>query len=322
LAATSVSPFPWAVASERELAGALPLADVARLPRAVGSRYSPDLRILWVEARALGDGPRWLPYACVHTDFTVEPKPGDGCFSESSNGLASGNHPDEALLHGLCEVIERDAAVRWHLRDGAAQASTRIDPATVRDEANAALLARCARAGLLVGLWELTSDAGVPAFLCQVTTRAEEPLRPLPPSAGMGCHPAREVALSRAITEAAQSRLVMVSGSRDDVFRADYERTLDRDAAAAHRALLARPGGRPFGNGPDPAGDDLRADLDAVVGRLRAIGCEEVLAVDLSRPELGVPVVRAVVPGLEGPDALHGPAVHGRRARAVLERRA
>jgi len=50
-----------------------------------------------------------------------------------------------------------------------------------------------------------------------IADRDSDPTRRLPAAAGHGCHPCRAVALSRALTEAAQSRLTMISGSRDDV---------------------------------------------------------------------------------------------------------
>ena len=60
---------------------------------------------------------------------------------------------------------------------------------------------------------------------------------------GYGCHPAREVALLRALTEAAQVRLTVISGLRDD-FRIDaYEQLLDPDVVKAirHRISASRP---------------------------------------------------------------------------------
>src|SRR5205085_1859234 len=48
----------------------------------------------------------WVPSEIVHTDYTGEP---DGYFLAGSNGLASGNHPIEAINAALYELIERDA---------------------------------------------------------------------------------------------------------------------------------------------------------------------------------------------------------------------
>src|SRR5208337_1780542 len=82
------------------------------------------------------------------------------------------------------------------------------------------------RAGVDVAIWDITSDIGIPAFVSLITERTVNPLRPLPSGRGFGCHPARPIALLRALTEAAQSRLTYISGSRDDVRRDAYEDAL------------------------------------------------------------------------------------------------
>ncbi|MFQ5467059.1 MAG: YcaO-like family protein, partial [Kiloniellaceae bacterium] len=64
--------------------------------------------------------------------------------------------------------------------------------------------------------------------------------------------------------------------------------------------------------------DSLKDDVTWELARLRAVGIEQVAAVDLTKPEFQVPVVRVVIPGLEGIDG--SPKYQpGARARAVLE---
>ncbi len=66
--------------------------------------------------------------------------------------------------------------------------------------------------------------------------------------------------------------------------------------------------------------DSFEDDLDAILSSLADIGIEEVLAIDLTKPSLGIPVVRAVIPGLEA--ALEGPHadyVPGQWAIQLLE---
>ena len=74
---------------------------------------------------------------------------------------------------------------------------------------------------------------------------------------------------------------------------------------------------RRFAEVPSLAGDSFDADLQGMLQRLRAVGIEEVVSVELSRPEIGIPVVRIVVPGLEG---MHTKANYtpGARAQARL----
>jgi ribosomal protein S12 methylthiotransferase accessory factor len=79
------------------------------LPRAGPARPAPDRVIDWVEGWELAAGaPRWVPLESVTLD-TVFPAGHAPVFDVSSNGLASGNHLLEAIVHAICEVIERDA---------------------------------------------------------------------------------------------------------------------------------------------------------------------------------------------------------------------
>jgi ribosomal protein S12 methylthiotransferase accessory factor len=69
---------------------------------------------------------------------------------------------------------------------------------------------------------------------------------------------------------------------------------------------------------PSFEADDIAADVDWMLRRLASAGMAQALVVDLTMPEYGLPVVRVVVPGLEGPDK--GPGsdyVPGARARAL-----
>ena len=100
------------------------VVDTDRLARISVGTFHDHRRILWCEARdLLSDSSCWLPYEMVHTDFTLPLPTGTGCFTMSSNGLASGNHLLEATSHGLCEVVERDAMALWEMRGGSASSA-------------------------------------------------------------------------------------------------------------------------------------------------------------------------------------------------------
>ena len=137
----------------------------------------------------------------------------------NSNGLASGNQVTEAISHGLCEVIERDACTLFSFSQVAEQARRRINLPTVDDPACLELLQRFDSAGVAVAAWDVTSELGVATFQVEIVDKEPEPGRGLAPSRGSGCHASRGVALCRALTEAAQGRLTMIAGSRDDLPR-------------------------------------------------------------------------------------------------------
>jgi ribosomal protein S12 methylthiotransferase accessory factor len=294
------------------------LLDVDQLPRVATSRFHPTLPLLWVEGYdLLQHEPVWLPYEAVHVDFTLPRAPGSGCFPVSSNGLASGNHRLEAISHATCEVVERDATALWRLRKPAARQAGQLDLATVDDPACRQVLARYEQAGIGVAVWDVTSDVALPAFRCVIWEDQADTLHSQRVHEGYGCHPARQVALLRALTEAAQVRLTMIAGSRDDLSREQYERHTADETWSRFRARSRLDGApRDFHDVPTFDGDTFEADVAWELQCLRAAGIERVVAVDLTRPEFGLPVVRVVVPGLEGPYHLPG-YLYGARAGAL-----
>jgi len=311
--------LPLKLGSHEDLRYKNPVIDVERLPRFSDSRFAPYTPLLWIEAQEIMGGESvWLPYELVHLNYTLSLPTGHGCFVASSNGLASGNHLLEAVSHGITEVVERDATTLWHLLEPEEQQRTRVDLDTVDDPCCRALLTQYRQAGVMVAVWETTSDVGIPSFLCRILQEEGPPSNTLRPASGMGCHPARNVALMRALTEAAQSRLTFISGARDDMTRDDYGRYLDRETYDAWRATMDHDGpGRGFQRAPTFLGETFEQDVAWELERLRAVGIEQVAVVDLTKPEFGIPVARVVIPGLEGID--HSPKfVPGSRAKSRM----
>jgi ribosomal protein S12 methylthiotransferase accessory factor len=315
--------LPLKLATHNELRFTHELADVAALPRLSVSSFHDNQRLLWIEGHDLLRGrPTWVPYEMVHTNYTLPLPPGSGSFVNSSNGLASGNQLLEAVSHGICEVVERDATTLFYLGGEAARRRTRVDLGTVDDPGCRSVLARYEHADIAVAVWETTSDVGIPSFLCTIADRRPDPLRMLYSSAGMGCHPAREIALLRALTEAAQSRLTMISGSRDDGGRGKYERTRDPEAVRAVLAEMAEDGPtRSFHDAPTREHETFEEDVRWELEQLRAAGIAQVVVVDLQKPAFGLAVVRVLIPGLESVHDAPG-FVPGARARRLLEERA
>ncbi|MBN8227553.1 YcaO-like family protein [Corallococcus macrosporus] len=315
--------LPLLLASYQELRFSHPLVDVGGLPRLSVNDFQPSQRLLWIQGHELrGNTPVWLPFELVHTDYTLPLPSGSGAFFMSSNGLSSGNHLLEALSHGICEVVERDATTLWHLQTPEARRRTRLDLGTVEDPDCNAVLEKFDRAGVDVAVWETTSDVGLPAFLCMCAEREPEPFRPLYPTSGMGCHPTRQVALLRALTEAAQVRATLISGSRDDLSVArSYNVLQDPVLAQRVQALMREPEAeRRFQDVPTFEGASFDEDVAWELERLGSVGLDQVVLVDLTKPAFQIPVARVVIPGLE---SLHDAPgyVPGRRARRLMEAR-
>ena len=311
--------LPLRLGSQEDLAGSHRLVDVGALPGVSWSQFQPALPILWIEARDLADGaPVWLPYEVVHTNYTLPLPQGSGCFAATTNGLASGNHPWEAVTHGICEVVERDSTCLWHHLDRPARGRTRIDLNTVDDESCDGLFRRLARAGLTAALWNTTSDLGIPSFYGMILDE-ERPHSHL--GVGAGCHPSKTVALLRAMTEAVQVRTTYITGSRDDLSPEEYTASAIADKVRKSRALLDFQGAaQDFRELPTRESQTCEEDVRWMLGRLEAAGLGQVAVVDLTREDFRIPVVRVVIPGLEGLDDDES-YVPGARARALLEAR-
>jgi ribosomal protein S12 methylthiotransferase accessory factor len=277
------------------------MAAIQQLPRPASSDFHANLRLLWIEGTDLASGEkRWLPFETVHTDFRIPYPEGSGVFFQSSNGLSSGNHLLEAISHGICELVERDASSLWHMSNDAMQQERKLNLETITDATALALLQQYREAGVAVAVWDTTSDVGLACFDCLIIDRELNSLRPLPGAFGAGCHPCREVALLRALTEAAQSRLTSISGSRDDIDRTGHSAAHEWDnLCELHEFITRRAGCRNFLEVPTYFSRTLNEDVALEMTCLEAVGIREVIVVNLTKPGLDIPVVKVVIPGLE-----------------------
>ncbi len=159
--------------------------------------------VSWVRATDLGSGGEVL----VPAQAVFHPWPPDGTrvFRTNTNGLASGNTLEEAVFHGLMEVIERDA---WSI----AEVTRNTGPALVIDREGTArdLLGKFTNAGVEVTVKDITSDVGIPTIAAVADDVAMRD--PALLTVGMGTHTSPEIALLRALTEVAQSRLTQIHG--------------------------------------------------------------------------------------------------------------
>jgi ribosomal protein S12 methylthiotransferase accessory factor len=299
-------------ASYRELAAEAAVVDPLTLC-STGRPFDADAEICWLEGYdLLRQEPCWVPAELVHTDYT---QPLDGYFLAGSNGLASGNHPVEAIGSAICELVERDAVAVWSASGIRARAGRSLDIDSVDDADCRTLLAKFDEAGMAVRLWNVTTEIGIPAFVCDIRDLSEGDLSRLRRFHGAGCHPDRAIALSRALTEAAQTRLTYIAGIRDDLLPTEYAEPPNAEIVDALLDALRRESEpHALRDVPSFPADDLGQDLRWVLERLRAAGISRVVAVDLTRPDFGIPVVRVAIPGLEG-DIKHPHYSPGARAR-------
>jgi len=311
---------PLKLASAADMARHHRLPDLGALPRPRGSHFDKDTPILWIEGQdILGGEAVWVPFELVHMNFTVPAPPGSGYFLLSSNGLASGNVIEEALIHALGELIERDASALFDL-DLRLLERRRIDLDSIDDPFCRTTINKLLAADLAVAIWDMTSDIGVPAFRCQIMERS--PLTMPLPAGGEGCHRHRIVALLRAVTEAAQARLSVIAGVRDDIGPDMYGRCDDPASLDAwRRSLCANTGRRRFEVVPDRRLEAPGEEVAHLLGSLNRAGLEQAIMVDLSPTDTNaIAVVRVIVPGLECPT--EAACLLGSRARAATGRAA
>lgn len=217
-------------------------------------------------------------------------------FKSNTNGLASGNKIEEAVFHGMTEVIERDA---WSLFEIKRRKTPEIDIETIDNPIINELLDKFKEAGVHVKLVNLTSDveAATIAAVSDDTVLKDPALLTL----GVGTHLDPEIAVMRALTEVAQSRATQIHGTREDTTRAVFMRK-------AGYERMKRINRHWFGESEEfidlneiknYAGKSFKEDIETTLKLLKKAGFEDALFVDLTKPEIEIPVVRVIIPGME-----------------------
>lgn len=204
-------------------------------------------------------------------------------FLTTTNGLAGGNDHVEATLHGLLELVERNALARLVPGGGA-----RVDPATVGDRLGG-VLERIRATGAEAVLERVPSVPGTWTYTCWLVQPEMWQV-----FGGSGCHTVAAIAAERALMEAVQSRGSTISGGRDDI--PDW--TFRRSGRAGAPPRPASDGQEPLPLADGPA-RPLAAVLDDVVGAVHRSTGRPVIAVDLTPPtDPWPPTVQVFAPGL------------------------
>lgn len=257
-----------------------------------------DEPIDWARASDLLTGGNvWVPFEAVHLDRTVaSPR-----YWQSSDGLASGNTLEEAILHGLLERVERDALTLWQVTSAARRYGSRIEPESIPNGELQEILSRIRNAGQDVALFDITSDLGIPCVAALLGPKEPcrvPPLRYVDVTLGAGSATSPVLAAARAVTEAVQSRMTFISGARDDLMPETFNRVLHPETVAA---FDARPS-RGLGDMPMLHVTSTAEAIRAILGRLQAQGITEIYAVDITPQWLPVFVAKLLVPQLENPE--------------------
>jgi len=263
--------------------------------------YRPDRVLSWVRGYDLLGGRHvWVPL-----DLVISPPHEGICIGVETNGLAAGNNHTEAVVRALLEVIERDAAAHEQFTtlyaDRARGPGIRLVDCASLPAVHTESVTRLVDRGVSILIENLSHDIDVPVFRATICDRS------FPGSEGkaagfngLGADLNASAALSRALNEAAQSHTVAIVGARDTF--EDSQRHIRPSSAWLLQHLLTPSSIEPFpddGNGQSR--DDLHDRLLILLERIVLAGLRHCVVVDLTRPDLGVPVVRVLVPGAAGP---------------------
>jgi ribosomal protein S12 methylthiotransferase accessory factor len=260
----------------------------------VPAPFDPGVEVEWSPVWSLTRGEvRYLPMAFCYYDY---PQPDERTYCTAcSNGCAAGNTLEEAILQGFLELVERDGVALWwynRVRRPGVDLESFGEPYLER------LRAFLQAHGREFWALDLTTDLGIPVF-ASITRRTDGLPEQIMP--GFGAHLDPKIALLRAVTEMNQ----MLSSPLLRPEKGDKEPV---DPETAHWLETATTANQPYvlpAEGParaaasyprawaDDVADDVRA-CQAVVERAGM----EMLVLDQTRPEVGLPVAKVIVPGL------------------------
>lgn len=256
-----------------------------------GSDYKHDRDIHWVWGCDLARHEDILVPACA----VYHPYHLDDVFlmDTHTNGIAAGNTLEEAVVHGLAEVIERDA---WSI---ARYTRNYSDALLIEDESVNQFIIdifeRFEDVGIEIVAKDITTDIGVPVIASFSRDLVYPMMKPID---GFGAHLDPRVAMVRSLLEIVTTRALLIQKFGIDgicepitAYLGDLDATDDPRFYAYNRKGL-----RDIEVG---FSKDILLDIKNIIGKLDARGLDRVIAVDLTRPDTCIPTVRMIVPGLE-----------------------
>jgi oxazoline/thiazoline synthase len=264
-----------------------------RVPEPLGESTPIDWTPLW---SLTAQRHKYLPTQLVYYGAPASRGDNTSYATACSNGNAAGNTLEEAILQGFLELVERDAVALWwynRLRKPGVAVET-------FGEAYLLELAGHYRQRYQRVTWalDLTTDLGIPAFVAVSKMVEGEEERLL---FGCGCHLDARIALQRSFAEMNQM-LGMAHTGEDGALSLENSETLEwlRHATITNQPYLAADPEQPlrcFGDYPIQHSGEFLQDISHCRSIIEAQGME-MLVLDQTRADVGMPVVKVVVPGL------------------------
>jgi oxazoline/thiazoline synthase len=259
--------------------------------------FDPTAGIDWTPVWSLTRGRfRYLPSAYCWLGYPASMA--TACCFADSNGNAAGNTLEEAVVQGLLELIERDAVAVWwynRVRRSVVDLDSFDEPYLAR--------IREVHRSMNRGLWvlDITSDLGIPAFAA-ISRRTDGPGEQI--LVKFGAHLDARIAVLRAVTEVNQhlpwAGASVKDGGPGAKLEDPYARWWWEHATVEAQPYLlpaADVPARCAGDYPRARSDDLLDDITYCRQIIERCGME-VLVLDQTRADIGLPVVKVIVPGL------------------------
>jgi oxazoline/thiazoline synthase len=246
--------------------------------------FDPSARIEWSPVWSLRDGRfKYLPTSLLYFFYS-----GPAAFHADSNGCAAGNTIEEAIVQGFLELVERDAyAIWWYNRSQRAEVDlSQFNDSYVRD-----LQTQLAETGRKLWVLDVTSDLGVPTYVAILhwMQNGQENIE-----FGSGAHFDRRIAVLRTLTELNQFLSIgLMGGGTGEKPSLDGITPLRLEKYP----FLTPKGVEPASVATFAPLDNTRDQVLACVDIARRAGLD-FLVLNQTRPDVEVPVVRVIVPGL------------------------
>ena len=266
------------------------------LPKEFEKKDISNLNIEWSKVTDLITDKEYLiPSNAVYHPYTHDDNI-DSLFKSNTNGLASGNVLEEAILHGIFEVIERDA---WSIFELTHKNYAQINLDTIESKTINEIIEKFTSKGINIKLIDFTADIKVPTIAASAddTVTRDAGLLTL----GIGTHLDPEIAILRALTEVAQSRATQINGAREDTVRADFAREAGYERMKRINRIYFKQEEEQINLDiiENKSTTSINNDLEIVKDELVSNDIKHILYHDLTRPELDVDVVRVIIPEME-----------------------
>ncbi|MDB4338314.1 YcaO-like family protein [Synechococcus sp. AH-603-L18] len=259
--------------------------------------YSNDTNLYWIELNNISTEETYL---CPADMVYITNK---SYIASNTNGLASGNNNEESLLHSMYEIIERDAYAQLLTKGklDIRKKCKRINMETINSSIITNMTEKINNANNLIYLMHLPSSINVYSFWCIILDNFS--INPVGSfNIGLGCHADPEIAAIRAITEAAQSRLVYIHGNREDIRHKlvfNKENGIPDNVYPFFESLNEHSFNELCGKESPCLKSTIKQSNKQIIAELKSAGYEDIYTHILRKEEKTFSVVKTIIPGMK-----------------------